>query len=141
VTWGEDGLPAELPDGFVHLVYGGGGFIGVMLDGHTGYVYFIDPDMDHIAVSFGAPSVEDWLERELDASRSVRSRYYPREKLATILAAEGQNMEELVQVPRSVTQDTRLDSSDLTPSTLRTKQETARPRKENLGTEEPNPSG
>jgi hypothetical protein len=58
--------------------------VGLLLDGLTGHLYLADGD----AVSFCAPTVEDWLERELDAPITVHARYGPHEALTAALETE-----------------------------------------------------
>jgi hypothetical protein len=131
VVCGEDGVPEEGPDGFIPLTLGGAGFIAVILDGHTGQVYLWDPERDYpgdrICLSFAAPSVEDWLEGVLDCAWP--GRYDPKTKLATILAAEGQSLAELMAETSTSPPDAICDPSEA----RRVAQlETSRLREENL---------
>ena len=85
ISWDEDDVPDEGPSEFVQL---GLGETNLLLDGQTGYLYYATGDEDSVDVSFCAPSVEDWLERVLDASLELRVQYHPRTKLTAILQAE-----------------------------------------------------
>lgn len=70
----EDGH--ELPDGFVYLADMGCS-VCLYFDGHTGELFFEDSG----CISYCAPTVEDWLERELDAPLSIRAAYLPHVEL------------------------------------------------------------
>jgi hypothetical protein len=88
----------HLPDGLVQLFHYGGELI-LFLDGFTGYLYLrgekytrgdepLEDDFNWHFLSFFAPSVEDWLERELDAIDEVKWSYFPKQELTTLLAEE-----------------------------------------------------
>ena len=68
--------PDFWPDGFMELAFVGCSVM-VLLDGWTGQVYIDDAGETWSYMSFCAPSVEDWLERELDATLEVITRYFP----------------------------------------------------------------
>lgn len=127
--WNELGFPPEgAPDHWVYLAE----YVGlwVWLDGDTGYLYYHeadyypDPREDLSLVSFCAPSVEDWLERELDASSVVRLRYYPGRKHLDVLPG----------VLADVAGQERTASGE-----RQAHLETERLRAENLGDEGPDP--
>lgn len=64
------------------------------LDGFTGHIYISDNGtdgvIDGLAFSFGASSLEEWLERKLSPSRlnSAEARYQPHRPLVDVLAAD-----------------------------------------------------
>ena len=89
-SWGEDGFPEAIPDHWVYLARDVDS-IWVLLDGDTGFLYYHEAEYypqigeEWTRVSFCAPSVEDWLKRELDASSDIRLRYHPRRKLTDVV--------------------------------------------------------
>lgn len=71
------------------------------LDGFTGHIYISDNHgtngvIDGLAYSFGASSLEEWLERRLSPSRlnSGEARYQPHHPLANALAADATHPDE-----------------------------------------------
>ena len=141
-SWGEDGFPDDLPDHWEYIASASD--LWVLLDGDTGYLYYqvagYNPKTgeDWSQISYCAPSVEDWLERELDASRAVWFRYYPHRKLADVLrdgAHGGVQIEELP--PDDVSPAAGAARADL--RWRRARGETRRLRVENLSDEGPDP--
>jgi hypothetical protein len=85
VSWDDDDAPEKEPSGFIQL---GLGEPNLLLDGHTGYLYYAAGDEDSVNVSFCAPSVEDWLERVLDAPLHRIVQYFPHTELTALAQAE-----------------------------------------------------
>lgn len=121
-TVGDD---VQLPDGFVYMAFLSK-CIAVYLDGPTGYIYLNDEGK----VSFCAPSVEDWLELLLDASRSVQTSYYPHVELDTAFEANTQHVGSDTAPASSLSEDERLSAAQLTQQL----------REENLSDDEPDPT-
>ena len=85
----------RMPRGFVEFAHLGFN-VCAYLDGFTGHIYIRDDiyegdEWNGPTFSFGAASLEEWLERQLaePPSRSSEGRYQPHEPLATVLAEEG----------------------------------------------------
>jgi hypothetical protein len=84
----------RMPAGFVELAQLGCN-VCAYLDGFTGHIYirddkYVGDDWTGPTFSFGASSLEEWLERKLAVppSRSSEGRYQPHFPLATVLAAD-----------------------------------------------------
>lgn len=84
----------DMPTGFVDFA-SLGCEVHAYLDGFTGHIYISDNHgtngvIDGLSYSFGASSLEEWLERRLSFSRlnSDEARYQPHHPLADALAAE-----------------------------------------------------
>jgi hypothetical protein len=97
-----------------------------MLDGHTGYLYFDEPNYQWNHLSFAAPTVEDWLERELDGGCRAQVRYHPqKEKKLAIVLEEG--WIRLAEGPRpdlSLQQQPALDPAEARRETMQFREET-----------------
>ena len=117
--------PEFWPDGFMELAYVGCSVM-VLLDGWTGHVYITDAGETWSCMSFCAPSVEDWLERELDATLQVITRYFPKKKIA--MPRQG---EESAEGPHPSSATYRPEMFTLAEA----RAETLRLRAENLGDE------
>lgn len=118
----EDGH--ELPDGFVYLADMGCS-VCLYFDGHTGELFFEDSG----CISYCAPTVEDWLERELDAPLSIRAAYLPHAELradSTEDAQTSSDTEGVASLPRGAERPS--------PEEL-----TRQLRMENLANDEPSP--
>jgi len=139
-SWDELGFPEGLPTHWVYLARYADS-LWVLLDGDTGDLYFQEAEYypqtgeDWSKVSFCAPSVEDWLERELDASSDVRLRYQPHRKLTDVLADGIAHIEQ--PRPSDVSPEVREERTEL--SKRQARLETDRLREENLGDDGPDP--
>ena len=87
----------RIPAGFVEFA-SLGCEVDALLDGFTGHIYISDNhstngEPDGLAFSFGASSLEEWLERWFaePSSSSSEARYQPHEPLASVLAAESED--------------------------------------------------
>ncbi|HLG78742.1 MAG TPA: hypothetical protein VKX46_20185, partial [Ktedonobacteraceae bacterium] len=138
-SWDELGFPEGLPHHWVYVARHTGS-LWVLLDGDTGYLYFQEAEYypqtgeDWSKVSFCAPTVADWLERELDASSAVKSRYQPHRKLTDVLA---DGVAQFDQQRSGEVTLVREDQAEL--SRRQTRLESQQLREENLGDEGPDP--
>jgi len=133
VPLGDSGVD---PDGFIQFInaetYGD---MNVLLDCPTGNVYYSFSDEHSNDISFCAPSVEDWLEREFDASWHVRSRYHPQAELTTIVEITILSKTPL-RVPITV-EENREDTVDAAEAARESRRETKLLRAENLTDDDP----
>ncbi|GEM_PF-2156610 len=137
ISLGEDSIPDDWPHGFVQLIIGTiYGDVGIVLDLERGHVYIEEPNYEWSHLSFCAPSVEDWLERELDGGYLAQSRYYPHEKLSITL--EGGWLRPAASSPPAKTQ--QQEQAQGTEDTIKARRvarrETKRLREETLSIEE-----
>ena len=126
--------PEFWPDGFMELAFVGCSVM-VLLDGWTGHVYIDDAGETWSYMSFCAPSVEDWLERELDATLDVITHYFPE----AINRGERITTPVLVEESSAGRSPSSAASRPALPTLAEARAETQRLRAENLGDEGEDP--